>query len=343
MRAGRAGAGVERGSGARGAGGPQSAATGAAGPAANRASGATAAAEATSPGDRSPFRRVGVIGHSRYGDLAATAAALARFAEAQGLELAPEESLADLLPDRPPFEPAEVDLLLTLGGDGTLLRGARLVAPYRTPVLGINLGSLGFLTSVGPNEMDAALARVLAGDYWLDVRMTLAAAIERPGGALGPTHVCLNDAVLHEGGSARSIRLSVRMGAEEELVASYGADGIILATPTGSTAYSLSAGAAIVVPTVECIIATPICPHTLAVRPLVVPASTVVSVEVLSPSEDIVLTVDGEKGGTMRPGDRLLVRRGEAAVPLVRFAGQSFFATLRRKLHWGIGQAEPPK
>lgn len=287
----------------------------------------------------SPFRRVGVVGQSRYGDLSATTAALGRFAHAHGLELAAEEPLAALLPGLPPFRPGEVDLLLTLGGDGTLLRGARLVAPFHTPVLGINFGSLGFLTSVGPAEVEAALERVLAGDYWLDVRMTLAAAIEGPGGT-GPTHVCLNDAVLHKGGSARSIRLSVRMGTEEEPVATYGADGIILATPTGSTAYSLSAGAAIVVPTVECIIATPICPHTLAVRPLVVPASTVVSVEVVSPSEELVLTVDGENGGALHPGDRLLVRRGEAAVPLVRFPGQSFFSTLRRKLHWGIGQSD---
>ncbi len=289
-------------------------------------------------GNHSPFRRVGVVGQARYGDLAATIEVLARIAREHGLALAPEDRLAELLPDRPPFQAGEVDLLLTLGGDGTLLRGARLVAPFHTPVLGINLGSLGFLTSVGPDEMEVALARVLAGDYWLDVRMTLAAAIETPEGRQGPAHVCLNDAVLHKGGSARSIWLTVRVDGEPEPVATYGADGIILSTPTGSTAYSLSAGAAIVVPTVDCILATPICPHTLAVRPLVVPASTVVSVEVISPSEELVLTVDGENGGSLRPGDRLLVRRGDATVPLVRFPGQSFFSTLRRKLHWGIGQ-----
>jgi len=292
----------------------------------------------TPAGNRSPFQRVGVVGQARYGDLSASAEVLRRIAQAHGLELAPEDRLASLLPGRPPFRPGEVDLLLTLGGDGTLLRGARLVAPYHTPVLGINLGSLGFLTSVGPTELEGALARVLAGDYWLDVRMTLAATVQTPEGSAGPSHVCLNDAVLHKGGSARSIRLTVRVDAEDEPVATYGADGIILSTPTGSTAYSLSAGAAIVVPTVDCILATPICPHTLAVRPLVVPASTVVSVEVVSPSEELVLTVDGENGGSLHPGDRLLVRRGEATVPLVRFPGQSFFSTLRRKLHWGIGQ-----
>jgi NAD+ kinase len=122
---------------------------------------------------------------------------------------------------------------------------------------------------------------------------------------------------------------------EEEPVATYSADGIILSTPTGSTAYSLSAGGPIVVPTVECILATPICPHTLAVRPLVVPAATTISVEVLSPSEEMILTIDGQEGAALQLGDRLTVGRGRATVSLVRFTGQSFFSTLRRKLHWG--------
>ena len=282
-------------------------------------------------------RRVGLVGQSRYGDLPGSVRRVAEFADAHGLELSVEEPLGALLPGAPAFDPSAVDLLLTLGGDGTLLRGARLVAPYHTPVLGINLGHLGFLTSVGPTELDDALTRVLAGDYWLDVRMTLEAVIEQPDGRCGAAYVCLNDAVLHKGGAARSIRLTVRVEGEEEPVATYMADGIILSTPTGSTAYSLSAGAAIVVPSVECILATPICPHTLAVRPLIVPAGTVITVEARAPEQELMLTVDGQDGETLRPGDRLLIRRGQATVPLVRFPGQSFFTTLRRKLHWSIG------
>ena len=284
------------------------------------------------------IRRIGVVGQSRYGDLAATARHLAGFAEGHGLELVTEERLARILPDTRRFRPDDVDLLVTLGGDGTLLRGARLVAPYHTPVLGVNLGLLGFLTSVGPAEMEAALECILAGDCWLDERMTLDALVETAAGERKPAHVCLNDAVLHKGGAARSVRMIVRVEGEAEPIASYAADGIILATPTGSTAYSLSAGAAIVVPSMECILATPICPHTLAVRPLVVPASTVITVEVTAPTEELVLTVDGENGEELHSGARLIVRRGEATVPLVRFAGQTFFSTLRRKLHWSIGQ-----
>ncbi len=288
--------------------------------------------------DRAVIRRIGVVGQARYADLAATARHLALFAESHGLELATEEPLARVLPEAPAFEPGNVDLLITLGGDGTLLRGARLVAPFHTPVLGVNLGHLGFLTSIGPAELGSALERILAGDCWFDERMTLDALVERSSGQRSPAHVCLNDAVLHKGGAARSIRMVVCVEGEAEPIAAYAADGIILATPTGSTAYSLSAGAAIIVPSMECILATPICPHTLAVRPLVVPATTVLTVEVTEPTEELVLTVDGEDGEALVTGDRLIVRRGEAVVPLVRFAGQTFFSTLRRKLHWSIGQ-----
>lgn len=285
-----------------------------------------------------PFRRIGVVGHSDYPTLAGALEVLARFTRDTGIELSAESDLEAALPVSRAFEPAELDLLITLGGDGTLLRGARLVARHGIPVLGVNLGYLGFLTSVAPSEFETALAQVQAGEYWLDERMTLETRVLNRHDGAGPSFIALNDAVLHKGGFARVVRLAVYMGQEREEVATYSADGIILATPTGSTAYSLSAGGAIVVPSVECILATPICPHTLAVRPLIVPVSTEIMVEVRSPGEELVLTVDGQEGAQLNPGDRLIVRRGEAVVRLVRFQGQSFFSTLRRKLHWGIEQ-----
>lgn len=294
------------------------------------------AADAAPP--RPAIRRIGIIGQSRYGDLAKTVRAVAACAAAHGLGVSAEERIREFLPDAEDFRAEDVDLLLTLGGDGTLLRGARVVAPFGTPVLGVNLGYLGFLTSIGPADIEATMGRVLAGDFWLDERMTLEAAVQPRRGPVGPMYLCLNDAVLHKGGFARVIRLAVRIGEDEDPIATYSADGLILSTPTGSTAYSLSAGGAIVVPTVECILATPICPHTLALRPLIVPAATVLSVEVLSPAGELVLTVDGQDGEALQPGDRLVVRRGSAVVRLVRLEGQSFFDTLRRKLHWSIGQ-----
>jgi len=290
------------------------------------------------------LRRVGVVGHAGYAGLETALSAVREFADTHRLEIAAEEGIRDLLPGAHPLREeageGELDLLLTFGGDGTLLRGARLVAREGTPVLGVNLGYLGFLTSVAPEELGAALERIGAGDYLLDRRFTLDVSVIHDG-VPGTPYLALNDAVLHKGGFARVIRLAIYMGDDEaEAVATYSADGIILSTPTGSTAYSLSAGGPIVVPTVECILATPISPHTLAVRPLVVPASTTISVEVLSPSEEMILTIDGQEGAALQPGDMVRVQRGEAVVPLVRLRGQTFFSTLRRKLHWG-GERQP--
>ncbi|MGH7444647.1 MAG: NAD(+)/NADH kinase, partial [Longimicrobiales bacterium] len=247
-----------------------------------------------------------------------------------------EPELLDRLPGAADFVPDDVDLLVTLGGDGTLLRGARLVAARHVPVLGVNLGYLGFLTSIAPQELETALPRVFAGDYWLDERFTLDARVVNGSGVPGPSYLALNDAVLHKGGFARVIRLAVHVGPDRQEVATYTADGIILSTPTGSTAYSLSAAGPVVHPAVDCILATPICPHTLVLRPLVLPATVEITVEVLSPTEELILTVDGQDGAELHPSDRLVVRRGDAVVPLVRFASQSFFTTLRRKLHWGL-------
>jgi len=286
----------------------------------------------TGEGER--FERIGIVGHEGYDGLEPALATLRRFAADHGLELFTEERLLPMLPEAGNIDSHEIDLLITFGGDGTLLRGARLVAPRHIPVLGVNLGYLGFLTSVTPSDLQTALDRIFAGEFWLDRRWTLETRVVRQGVA-GPAYTALNDAVLHKGGFARVVRLALYMGEHQEEVGTYSADGIILATPTGSTAYSLSAAGPIVVPSVDCILATPICPHTLVVRPLVVPASTVITVEVLSPGEEMILTVDGQDGAALRAGDRLVVRRGEPTVPLVRLPGQSFFSTLRRKLHWG--------
>jgi len=285
------------------------------------------------------FRRVGVIGPSYRDGLAETVDVLRRQLQAQDVEIRAEQELLDLFPGATEFRPDDVDLLITLGGDGTLLRGARLVATRSVPVLGVNLGNLGFLTSIAPHELEDALPRVFSRDYWLDERFTLEARVVDGNGHEGSPFLALNDAGLHKGGFARVVRLAVYVGANREPIGSYSADGIIVSTPTGSTAYSLSAGGPIVEPSVDCILATPICPHTLAVRPLVVPASMEIAVEVLTPSEEIILTIDGQEGATLRRGDRIVVRRGTAEVPLVRLPGQSFFSTLRRKLHWGIGRA----
>jgi NAD+ kinase len=290
--------------------------------------------------DGGAFRRIGLAGHPRHDTMRAIIGEVRDIAETGGAELFVEEILLEHAPGARSMEGEKLDLLITLGGDGTMLRGARMVAGSSTPVLGVNLGRLGFMTSVARADIAPALKDLFAGNYWLDVRSTLDVRVTGSDGVPGKQFVALNDAVLHKGGFARVIRLTVHVGPDQQEIGTYTADGIILSTPTGSTAYSLSAGGPIVVPSLECLIATPICPHTLVVRPMVLPMDMEVVVTPLSGVDEVILTVDGQDGAELRPGDRLSVRRGEPTVSLVRFAGQNFFATLRHKLHWALEYAD---
>ena len=277
-----------------------------------------------------------MVGHPRYAALHDALRRAIEFAGAHEMEIRVQPDLLEPGSPVPALDPdavGDLDLLLTLGGDGTLLRGARMVAEYGVPVLGVNLGHLGFLTALPPAEIDRGLEAVRDGEIVLDQRMVLAVHAEAADGTMRGSSLALNDAVLHRGGVARMIRMAVSAHGEE--VGTYSADGIILATPTGSTAYSLSAGGPIVTPSVDCIVATPICPHTLAVRPLILSAAERVTVEVLTPTEELILTVDGQESANLVPGDRLVVERAPTPLNLVRFPGQTFFSTLRRKLRWG--------
>ncbi len=282
---------------------------------------------------RLSISRVGVVGHPRYAPLADALDRVLAFGERQGWEMAPEEALRPAGSSFSPLDPSTLDLLITLGGDGTLLRGARLVAAYGVPVLGVNLGRVGFLTTASPEEVEEALEALVRGDAPLDERMVLnARAVGRDGESRGE-FLALNDAVLHKGGFARVVQVAVHAGDEE--IGSYSADGIIISTPTGSTAYSLSAGGPIVSPQLDCIVATPICPHTLAVRPLVLSADETLAVEMVSGGEEMILTIDGQDGAALHEGDRVVIRRADEPLRLVRLPGQTFFSTLRRKLRWG--------
>ena len=270
--------------------------------------------------------KIGVIGQEKYAAYEATLQTVRAFCRRNNVELAVE----------PELDMASIDTLITLGGDGTLLRGSRMTAGRHIPILGVNLGFLGFLTSISPDELEEGLRKLAAGNYWLDERFTLDACVVDPQGNSGEKYTALNDAVLHKGGFARVVRFAVYVGKDQEEIGSYSADGIILSTPTGSTAYSLSAGGPIVVPTVDCIIASPICPHSLVLRPLVLPSSEEIRIEVKSSASDFMLTVDGQDGEKVAPGSTLVVKKSLSTVPLVRYHGQSFFSTMRRKLHWGL-------
>lgn len=283
----------------------------------------------------SGIKRIGVMGNPRYGTVTEALERLAKIAPDHALELYAGSDLrtsAQVTVSELPEDPRDVDLLITLGGDGALLGGARWAGPAGTPVLGVNLGRLGFLTAITLEELEDALGRIVAGDFVLDTRMALEVQSVHQGGS-SDVYYALNDAVMHKGGLVRMV--PVRVWVDEEEVGLYRADGVIVATPTGSTAYSLSAGGPILDPRQDAIIVTPICPHTMAVRPLVLPQESEITVEVGSPSEEIILTIDGQIGATLKPGDRVTARKADQPVRLVRLPGQSFFSLLRRKLRWG--------
>ncbi len=243
-------------------------------------------------------------------------------AEALGLDSSqPEAELA-----------ARADLVIVLGGDGTFIHAARLVAGRPVPIVGINLGSLGFMTEISSSETFAALDEVLAGRLRTGSRMKLACRLLRADQVILNDEV-LNDVVISKGALAR-------IGDHEMLVdghyvTTFKADGVIVATPTGSTAYSLSAGGPIVHPAVDAIILTPICPHALTQRPIVIPSNQVVSVVLKGDTQDFYLTLDGQAGLTLQPGDRLEVGRSENRVILVRNPRRDYFGMLRQKLRWG--------
>lgn len=278
--------------------------------------------------------RLGVIGHRGYAGLADILSFLEREAPARGYTLAYEDELLADMPDGASLgHPGEIDALITLGGDGTLLRGARFVGSSGVPVLGINLGKLGFLTACGHDTFTEAFAGFDNREYRVEPRMVLDAISTTESGAVGMQMRALNDVVVHKGGYARVLRL--RVFVNDELIGAFAADGVVVATPTGSTAYSLSAGGPIVVPTFDSIIITPVAPHTLAIRPTILPPSAVVRLEVEDAPDEVLLTVDGQVGATLAEGQSLTVRRSVAPLGLIRFNESTFFSRLRRKLGWG--------
>jgi NAD+ kinase len=227
--------------------------------------------------------------------------------------------------------PADVDLVIVAGGDGTLLSLARVAAPLQIPILGVNFGSLGFLTELQPDEIFTGMEVVLRGGYTIEERQTLRVRHEQPQGRR--EYALLNDAVIAKSALARMITLELRVDGAE--VATYNSDGLIVATPTGSTAYNLSAGGPILDPRMTAFVITPICPHTITYRPLVVPGSVRVEVSLRSPGEEVYLTLDGQIGAPFGTEDSLAIDNHPQPVRLVRVSQRSFFEVLRSKLRWG--------
>jgi len=228
--------------------------------------------------------------------------------------------------------PSLVDVVLVLGGDGTMLNVSRLVAEKGIPILGINLGSLGFITEVSRDEIFNVVDKMLNGGCVIEERMMLSASILRNGKKISE-YTVLNDVVINKGALARIIDLETNINSS--YVTTFKADGLIISTPTGSTAYSLSAGGPILYPTLGSIVLTPICSHTLTNRPIVLPDDFQIEIIIKSLSEDVFLTLDGQVGFSLRIGDVIEVNKADYKVKLLVPAERDYFKVLRTKLKWG--------
>lgn len=265
---------------------------------------------------------------------------LTRYLEGRGWRAAVDPAIRDRLGlDADPLDwsSLEADLVVTLGGDGTLLRAARALAGRPVPVFGVNMGGLGFLTATSAAGAWDGLDAVLDGRAPLERRMTLVAEILR-GGIPIARHHALNEAVIHKGGSLRVIELRLSIGRDQ--IGSYVADGLILSTPTGATGYNLSADGPLVVPHLDLLVATPICAHTLAIRPIVLPADGPVDAVLASGGQGAFLVLDGQIEERLQVGDRVQVSRGDHELVLAGLDTGAYFERLRGKLMWG-GRATP--
>lgn len=287
------------------------------------------------------FRRIGIVAKAHRRRSSAIVRRLARWLGGRrGCRILVErETAARSGVGRPGLGREEVarraDLVVVIGGDGTLLSMARVVAGRGTPLLGVNLGSLGFLTEVPLPDLFPALSQVLSGRYVFDRRMMLEARVVHRGRRM-QSLTLLNDIVINKSALARIIDLSITVDGRP--LTTYKADGLILSTPTGSTAYSMSAGGPIVYPNLQAIVLTPICPHTLTNRPIVLPDRSRIEVRLDTPDEDVYLTLDGQVGVPLEGGDVVRVRRAQGWLRLVQPLGRDYFDLLRRKLKWGGGR-----
>lgn len=290
-------------------------------------------------GDSRPaaVQRVGVVARRDRSEACEVVQALVRWLRGHGCLVVVDRGTADLVDDRVTRVdaaelPACVDLLVVLGGDGTLLSVARAVGGRGVPILGVNLGGLGFLTGTTREALVPMLEAVLRGDYTAEERMMLAATLVRDGDARAD-YRALNDVVVAKGALGRLIDLEVWV--DGQMMTAYRADGLIVATPTGSTAYNLSAGGPILFPTMDAVVLTPICSHALTNRPIVLPAAARLEVRLLTDNPDVVLSLDGQPGVAVTAKDVVRVRRADDRIRLVRDPQKSYFQVLRTKLKWG--------
>jgi NAD+ kinase len=281
------------------------------------------------------MKRIGIIGKSGRPEPAEIAAELLPWLKQRNIEVFIDMETSQNIGVKGYLRseiPDLVDLVLVLGGDGTMLSVARLVCEKGIPILGINLGGLGFITEVKRSELFDSLERVFSGEYSIEERLMLNAYVERHGERIAG-YTTLNDVVINKGALARIIDLETFV--DKRYVTTFRSDGLIVSTPTGSTAYCLSAGGPILFPTLESIVLIPICPHTLTNRPIVLPDTVNIQITLRSLVEDVFLTLDGQVGFSLRQNDSVIVEKSPHKTRLLIPFERDFFEVLRTKLRWG--------
>ncbi|MEK6539799.1 MAG: NAD(+)/NADH kinase [Deltaproteobacteria bacterium] len=280
------------------------------------------------------MKRIGIIAKLSSPEAVKVSGEVVKWLADRGVEAYPDPELGSRLGYTKSYSkselPAFVDLMMVLGGDGTMLHTARLMGDSRIPILGVNLGGLGFLTAITMKELYPVLEKVIKDDFETEERMMLSVQINRNSNVL--KYTVLNDVVL-KGTLARLVNIEARIN--KEYVTTYRADGLIVSTPTGSTAYSLSSGGPILYPTIHSIIVAPICPFTLTNRPVVIPDWMTVEILLKPHRENVLLTLDGQVDLPLVKGDVIEIKRAEASVYLVKCPGKSYFDILRERLMWG--------
>ena len=288
------------------------------------------------------MKRIGIIAKQNKPEAVPIVRNVMEWLQPKKIEIYIEEEMKNLLTPRPLGTdvyvvgkkeiPSHAEMIIVLGGDGTLLSVARLVGDHEVPILGVNLGGLGFLTEITLEELYRVLERVIQGDFVTDERVVLNAAVIRRGERMAE-FVVLNDAVINKGALARIIDLETTINGE--YLTTFKSDGLIISTPTGSTAYNLSAGGPIVYPSLHCMIITPICPHTLTNRPIVIPDDVEIRAYLKTKQQEVILTLDGQQGFSLEYEDVVEIRKAEGRILLIKSPYRHYFELLREKLKWG--------
>lgn len=280
---------------------------------------------------------IGLFGNPEKPGIADALGIICRRCDAAGIALVSTEELGSHLSNTARLLPLDdfataADMVIALGGDGTMLRAVRTVQPSDTPILGINLGSLGYLTDIPTSELDEALDCILSGEFKVEQRMRISGQVRRQGTTIDE-FTALNDIVVNMGPFPRALYMEIKLGSVT--VGRFLGDGLIVSTTTGSTAYNLSAGGPIVHPAVNGFLITPISPHSLAVRPLMVPVDQRVELKLLDVGQGATLTSDGQQAFELIKGDRVLYRQAPVSAALIKLPRRDFFKSMRRKLQWG--------